>query len=276
MDIVISVLLNWDRSANAARPGRGIFGQVTAFYGSTESQSSTGDLHCHMIVWVTGFPKTVTEYNNLCKSSVFKKKLVDYVDSIVTTDVPFPSDGKCPECSANALEAVEFDQRAYQELKRRDSPFATAQCCSCRRVYGGIELINQCLERGAQEQKIPAESLSEAAVFARAASSKPFQLAHRQSGMETFLSTRSLLAFQSHHWYHSRSCFKRTKRTPSGKVCRMFFPKKSSRETQWTSTDCIELGRKIGNEYINAYVPVISNTLKCNHDVKFLGAGEGM
>ncbi|OWY93069.1 hypothetical protein PHMEG_00037668 [Phytophthora megakarya] len=55
----------------------------------------------------------------------------------------------------------------------------------------------------------------------------------------------------------------------------MFFPKQCRRKTEWTSAGCIEQQHKVGNEYINAYIPAISSTLKCNHDVKFLGAGEG-
>ncbi|OWZ23608.1 hypothetical protein PHMEG_0001460 [Phytophthora megakarya] len=55
----------------------------------------------------------------------------------------------------------------------------------------------------------------------------------------------------------------------------MFFPKQSCDATKWTPANCIEHARKLGNEYVSAHVPVISNTLKCNHDVKLLAAGEG-
>ncbi|EGZ07100.1 hypothetical protein PHYSODRAFT_307102 [Phytophthora sojae] len=258
MNVVISVLLNWDRDTNAPKPGCGIFGEVTAFYGSTESQSSTGDLHCHMMVWVAGFPKTVTEYINMCKSAAFKQKLIDYVNSVVTTDVPVQYDETCPECGCNGLEAVEFDQRAYQEQ------------------FGGNEVITDCVEREISRLDFPAGAVSEGAAFTRTASSKPFVLSGERSNSDDILHTRSLLSFQSHHWYHSGGCFKHTKRTPTAKVCRMYFPKVICDEIKWTPSDCVELARKLWNEYINAHVPVISKTLKCNHDVKLLAAGEGL
>ncbi|ETN22451.1 hypothetical protein PPTG_02385 [Phytophthora nicotianae INRA-310] len=55
----------------------------------------------------------------------------------------------------------------------------------------------------------------------------------------------------------------------------MFIPKESCKETTWTSENRIEMKRQPGNEYINAYIPVINALFKCNHDIKFLSAGEG-
>jgi len=36
----------------------GIFGQVRAFAGSTETQG-TGNLHFHFLLWINGWPKTI-------------------------------------------------------------------------------------------------------------------------------------------------------------------------------------------------------------------------
>lgn len=52
-------------------------------------------------------------------------------------------------------------------------------------------------------------------------------------------------------------------------------PKETCRQTSWTSENRIELKREPGNEYINTYVPIIKALFKCNHDIIFLGAGEG-
>ncbi|OWZ19206.1 hypothetical protein PHMEG_0006581 [Phytophthora megakarya] len=248
MDIVISVVLNWDRDANIPKPGCGIFGEVTAYYGSTESQSSTRDLHGHMMVWVAGFLATVSEYENMPKSAAFKQKLIDYVDSVVTSDLPIQHDGKCPECGYIGLEAV------------------TLISAHTKKCQHGIENLD-----------VSAAAVSDGATFTRTASLKPFKRVGEQSKLEDVLNTRSMLSFQSHHWYHSRSCFKRTKQIPNGKVCRMFFPKESCDATKWTSANCIEHARKLGNEYVNAHVPEINNinnTLKWNHNVKLMEAEE--
>ncbi|KAG6951417.1 hypothetical protein JG688_00013742 [Phytophthora aleatoria] len=55
----------------------------------------------------------------------------------------------------------------------------------------------------------------------------------------------------------------------------MFMPKETCPETRWTNDNRLEMMRSSGNEYINTYVPVTSSIFKCNHDIKFLSAGEG-
>ncbi|OWZ07895.1 LOW QUALITY PROTEIN: hypothetical protein PHMEG_00019643 [Phytophthora megakarya] len=225
------------------------------------------------MAWIEGFPSTIAEYNRMCSSGAFKRKLIEYVKSIMNTDVPLQPNEDCPKCKVGKLTPMDFDKQAYENVRRKDNPFPTARCNGCGERFGGNEIILENLERECLTDS--AAALTESAIFARTASSKPFSIAADKPKLEAVLSTRSLLSFQSHHWFHSRSCFKRTKRTPSGKVCWMFFPKQCRRKTEWTSAGCIEQQRKVGNEYINTYIPVISSMLKCNHDVKFLGGGEG-
>ncbi|ETN16580.1 hypothetical protein PPTG_05760 [Phytophthora nicotianae INRA-310] len=55
----------------------------------------------------------------------------------------------------------------------------------------------------------------------------------------------------------------------------MFFPKDVCGKTEWVDNDSVELERKVGCEYLNAFSPLLMRVFKCNHDIKFLTAGEG-
>ncbi|KAE9263368.1 hypothetical protein PF008_g32382 [Phytophthora fragariae] len=50
VSLFIEVLLNYDWVRARSKEGAGIFGVTKAFYLSTESQNSTGDLHGHMLI----------------------------------------------------------------------------------------------------------------------------------------------------------------------------------------------------------------------------------
>ncbi|KAF4028481.1 putative ATP-dependent DNA helicase [Phytophthora infestans] len=112
-------------------------------------------------------------------------------------------------------------------------------------------------------------------IFSIIASPRSLSPASDLASNEAAFCSRALLAYQHHHWFHLNSCFKVTKRTPDGKVCRMSMPNETCKMTRWTSDNRIELKRHPGNEYINTYVPIVNALFKCNHDIKFLAAGEG-
>ncbi|OWZ08323.1 hypothetical protein PHMEG_00019151, partial [Phytophthora megakarya] len=53
------------------------------------------------------------------------------------------------------------------------------------------------------------------------------------------------------------------------------FPKEPCQTTHWCTNNWIHLKRLPGNEYVSTFIPELSNIFKCNHDIKFLGAGDG-
>lgn len=119
------------------------------------------------------------------------------------------------------------------------------------------------------------EQWSAAAAHHRLAGPVPLPLPDRGDVKSNLVVSKALTNYQVHHWYHSRSCFKASRRTPSGKICRMFFPKEAVADTRWTVHDKVVLRRDIGSEYLNTYIPLVNSVFKCNHDVKFLTAAEG-
>ncbi|ETP19884.1 hypothetical protein F441_06267, partial [Phytophthora nicotianae CJ01A1] len=225
-----------------------------------------------MLIWIKDMPATVDDYYAMCASSRFRDALVKYVDAIATASVPLDL-STCPSCDSKAIESVELERHAFRKSRPGALRPTTTACKDCGATFGGSELI---LKHAQQRISDAGESESnDEDIFHQIASSQPLPLPSTISASEAGTVSRALVRYQHHHWFHSKSCFKVTRRTPKGDVCRMFIPKESCKETTWTSENRIEMKRQRGNEYINAYVPVINALFKCNHDIKFLSAEEG-
>lgn len=169
-----------------------------------------------------------------------------------------------------------FQQQAFRKPTSRANRPITGWCVKCESGYGSSELIEKRLQVAKRNM---GRQVDDASVFRHIAVPCPFPRSIRQQGVdinvEDIIKVRALLMYQHHLWSHTRSCFKATKRTPDGRTCRMFFPKEVCSETLRTKDNRIELMREPGNEYINAYIQLINDIFKTNHDVKFLAAGEG-
>lgn len=96
-----------------------------------------------------------------------------------------------------------------------------------------------------------------------------------QEAATILLETVALLRFQTHHWFHCRSCFKPNTPNAKSRLVSYVFPKRVCTATRWLPDDSVENKRKVGCEYLNAYAPILARVFKCNHDLKFLTAGEG-
>ncbi|KAG1712387.1 hypothetical protein DVH05_000135 [Phytophthora capsici] len=225
MNVFIEVVLNWNMEAGGTRAEGGLFGSA------------------------------VDDYYAMCASSRFRDALVKYVDAIATPSVPLDL-STCPSCDSKAIESVELERHAFRKTRPGALRPTTTACKDCGANFGGSELI---LKHAQQRISDAGESESnDEGIFHQIASSQLLPLPSTISASEAGTVSRALVRYQHHLWFHSKSCFKVTRRTPKGDVWRMFIPKESCR-----------------NEYINAYVPVINALFKCNHDIKFLSAGEG-
>ncbi|OWZ10792.1 hypothetical protein PHMEG_00016292, partial [Phytophthora megakarya] len=274
MDIIVTVVLNWDTKRNCSKSGTGLFGQTEAYFSSTESQGSTGNLHCHMLLWVRGMAKSVDEYYSACRSSAVRRKLVSYVESIAASSFPISTD-LCPCCENTALISQPFRPEAFQRsTKSRERP-TTAKCTNCSTSFGADELIRRQMDSYAVSMGVEHEEWSGPSAHHHVASPGPLPLPDPEKPLSTLVTCQALLQYQVHHWYHCKSCFKTTKRTPTGKVCRMFFPKEICNKTAWSADEKVLLRRETGSEYLNTYIPLVNSVFKCNHDVKFLTAAEG-
>ncbi|KAG3169621.1 hypothetical protein PI126_g2722 [Phytophthora idaei] len=75
ISIFVDLMLNDDQSKQLPRAGMGIFGVTKAFYVSTESQNSTGDVHGHMLIWIDGMPTTTAEYYEMLEMDSFRERI---------------------------------------------------------------------------------------------------------------------------------------------------------------------------------------------------------
>ncbi|EGZ29082.1 hypothetical protein PHYSODRAFT_294394 [Phytophthora sojae] len=240
MEIVIDVILNWDRDKHCSKPGGGLFGVTEAFYAATETQGSTGNLHGYMLIRVEGMPATVKEYYQSCQLDDVKKRLLEYVESIASSNFPANTE-VCPSCHESKLTPMPLSMDAFQRPRKNQERPITAKCTGCRRNFGENEIIRGQLTAYALANSLDIEDFGDTAIKYHIAKPQPLPLPDDHRAISNLLVSRALIEYQAHHWYHCRSCFKCTRRTPKGNVCRMFFPKETSQSTHWTEQDTMQL-----------------------------------
>ncbi|KAG3250259.1 hypothetical protein PI124_g5091 [Phytophthora idaei] len=114
ISIFVDLMLNDDQSKQLPRAGMGIFGVTKAFYVSTESQNSTGDVHGHMLIWIDGMPTTTAEYYEMLEMDSFRERIGLYVSSIARSSFPLNL-ASCPRCRLPGLTALPFQMKALLE-----------------------------------------------------------------------------------------------------------------------------------------------------------------
>jgi len=85
MKAFIKTLLGYDTTGMNLEGGA--LGLVKSYYGCVEAQGR-GMLHCHMLVWIEGGlnPDEIKEH--ILTDDSFKKSLLEYLDSVISTCVP--------------------------------------------------------------------------------------------------------------------------------------------------------------------------------------------
>lgn len=204
MEIIIDVLFDWDQNKQCSRGQGGLFGTTQAFYASTESQSSTGSLHSHMLIWVDGMPKTLEEYSRFRASDRFQRRLQTYVDSILRASFPI-SVSDCPCCGEQAIEPVDVSQLAFKKPRKGSTCPATTRCCSCNATYGSDELVRKSLTKLCESTDEMNNELDGVVGFCRVAMPQPLPRSNDLDTLPAVISSQALLAYQNHHWFHSKS-----------------------------------------------------------------------
>ncbi|ETP03639.1 hypothetical protein F441_19420 [Phytophthora nicotianae CJ01A1] len=197
--LLIDVLLNYAQDRQCSRPRSGGFGKTKAYFLSTESQNSTGDLHGHMLVWIENMPTTTAQYYELLKHRDFQHRVQDYVSSIASSSFPVSLD-RCSSCSSTDIAAMQFSREVFKKPKRE------------------LNILQE-----AERLHVSQDRMNDASVFRIISMPQSLPLSPPGCSEENLLVTKALLNYQTHDWNHARSCFKQTKRTPDGKICRMFF-----------------------------------------------------
>lgn len=82
-----------------------------------------------------------------------------------------------------------------------------------------------------------------------------------------FMISLLVLMFNVHWWGHTGSCFKSSQVSSCSGVCRYGYPRNRVSQTRIGSKG-IELVRRLGHEYVNAYNTVLMAIFKRNHDIQ--------
>jgi hypothetical protein len=262
--IVIRNIIGWNPEESNSR---GIFGIPKAFYGSVEEQGST-NLHVHFMIWLEGWPSSLSEWEQLEKETAWKQYAVQYQDSILRANLPLDSElqMQCPECAAN-LTIVKLTTTAYQRHRRDGNPPVCATCQRCNRQYASHELLSTLIQKlssflsEAELQQLRPENID-----FTICSKMPLPYLSNSIDLPTFQLCIILLLVQNHAWHHVKSCFKKGRT-----YCRFFIPYELSNETTLT-----KLKRFVGSEYLNPYSLIVSLCFKCNHDIKIYFGLDGI
>jgi hypothetical protein len=214
-------------------------------------------------------PKTCTEYREKLNEPEFKEDLIEYVESVVSSEFPTQLPMHCPSCQdeTSKLEPLVIPSKYHRPP--RDDPGAPniAKCSLCAKVYTYAELFSSILAdmEGVNEDDIH-KLISSDEIIGASASGRDL------AGLQLTLVIQKT---QTHGWKHCRSCFKKTTRVKNGKSCRFCFPKCTVEFTVITDANRVLIKRANGNQWVNTFSPLFMRAFKFNHDIKFLTCGEG-
>ena len=68
------------------RPGKGLFGKCTAYYGTVETQGR-GTLHCHMLVWLEGHPSPQQMRDMMVDSAQYQADMFTWLESLIKCEL---------------------------------------------------------------------------------------------------------------------------------------------------------------------------------------------
>ncbi len=80
MNAFIRVILRY------GRPGRGLFGNCSAYFGTVEAQGR-GTLHCHMLIWLEGHPSPQRMRELMVDSEQYQQDMFHWLESIIKSEL---------------------------------------------------------------------------------------------------------------------------------------------------------------------------------------------
>ena len=104
VDIVIKDIFNFDIDQQSCTESS-IFGPVIAFVGGIEEQIR-GTLHVHFLIWIAGIPPTRERIFQKIKDDLIKKKIEDWINSVVTCSHTLCDIIKCPNCNSESTSLI--------------------------------------------------------------------------------------------------------------------------------------------------------------------------
>lgn len=83
---ILETLFGVDASGFRVKSRAGIFGHVSAYFGTVESQNR-GSLHLHMLIWLKDAP-TADEMREMLKSEAFREKVKTFIKANLRAHIP--------------------------------------------------------------------------------------------------------------------------------------------------------------------------------------------
>jgi actin-like ATPase involved in cell morphogenesis len=154
IETFLTTAIGWDPKYKCSLKEGGLFGKVNAYYGMTETQGGA-TLHCHLLIWLHGPPKTTLQYEAQDKEQkeLFNNQLISYANSIISSTLPSRPDlvacTSCKEVCAFIPLPVKKQYREKKNQKQQRSDNSNnghrepllAMCKNCHSKVSAQHLI---------------------------------------------------------------------------------------------------------------------------------------
>lgn len=193
---------------------------------------------------------------------------------------------KCIKCGAD-LESLFYDLSisAWKRGRSSDEPPITAKCRVCDYTVSYDSLIRDnilkllpfmTVQHTSQLPAMPAspedfdfQSLNE--IFDKLLLQDDFAWDDNSSSSSLVLLLYLILQHQVHRYFHAASCFKQSRKCPSGTTCRHFLPADpASLITTLQNAQKLILRRPAGFEYVSVFNDILLKIFKANCNVQLL------
>ena len=271
--ILVETIFGWDISAKKPKKTRGIFGHVEALFYALEQQGRLR-IHHHGVAWIAGLPKTKHDWENILSDERTKTKFEAYCTSLFAAEFPMYrnlTSVDCPneKCTAT-LKPTEIPSKYKYLLKSSVPPPHVAECINCKQTFTNDEVVSSVVESKwtalSTENQIASTDEAVRAIRLRLGGiSADKQTADVQL-------TRLLMKDQVHAYDHTRSCIK----SSVSSKCRYHFFRDLVDSSGFGDNDEIVYERKIGNQWLNTYVPIWRRIFHFNMDARILWSGGGL
>jgi len=229
-------------------PQGGLFNHLRNLVIKVEEQGAY-TLHFHALGWCWELPSASENLlKNNIQSDIKNAEICKWMDQVKSVNAPTTAyfNNCCPNCENVKLIAKDRVKSQFKSSGKHDGEPYTCYCPNCDKKFGSLELNYLYIDKYARLKGIQKSEYEKDYVDKRSCSFHKLDL---ESPLDVIIYSLALINLQYHYWHHAKSCFKKTRRTPTGEICRFFFPKiQQFMETHFDELEnVINQPRNIGN-----------------------------
>lgn len=231
-------------------------------------------IHHHGVGWIAGIPKTKSDWEQLLGNCQLKAKFEQYCKSLFSAELPIfdtIDDIRCPVDSCSGfVNAIEIPAKYKHILKASVPQPIVAKRTRCQMEFSNDGMIDSALRYALAEvnadQQIKCTN--------EAVKANRMRLCGMDDDMhiKAIQMSRSLRIDQTHAYEHTPSCVKGRHSTK----CRYRFFRELEPRTGFTDTNEVVFRRRIGNQWVNTYIPLWRRIFPFNMDARLLWMGDGL